>query len=120
MNENIWFPKWIVVEHLDRVEDLLLVQRVWYQDMEERFFFFLAGVFSFEGFLKYLLSEDNAIIAPEKIDLSQDMDQPLNHYFINSSHNTYLTGHQLTGKSSVEMYRQVSFLLCSSACSESK
>ncbi|XP_028966613.1 1-phosphatidylinositol 4,5-bisphosphate phosphodiesterase classes I and II [Galendromus occidentalis] len=64
------------------------------------------GVLSFEGFLKYLLSEDNAIIAPEKIDLSQDMDQPLNHYFINSSHNTYLTGHQLTGKSSVEMYRQ--------------
>lgn len=66
-----------------------------------------AGVLSFEGFLRYLLSEDNAIIAPEKIDLSQDMDQPMNHYFINSSHNTYLTGHQLTGKSSVEMYRQV-------------
>ncbi|XP_022668892.1 1-phosphatidylinositol 4,5-bisphosphate phosphodiesterase classes I and II-like isoform X3 [Varroa destructor] len=64
------------------------------------------GVLSFEGFLRYLLSEDNAIIAPEKIDLSQDMDQPMNHYFINSSHNTYLTGHQLTGKSSVEMYRQ--------------
>lgn len=71
---------------------------------------YFSGVLSFEGFLKYLLSEDNAIIAPEKIDLSQDMDQPLNHYFINSSHNTYLTGHQLTGKSSVEMYRQVRFL----------
>jgi phosphatidylinositol phospholipase C beta len=61
---------------------------------------------SYDGFMRYLMSDDNAIVAPEKLDLHQDMNQPLNHYFINSSHNTYLTGHQLRGKSSVDMYRQ--------------
>ncbi|CAL8090516.1 unnamed protein product [Orchesella dallaii] len=60
---------------------------------------------SLDGFLRYLLSDDNSVVSMEKLDLADDMDQPLSHYFINSSHNTYLTGHQLTGKSSVEMYR---------------
>lgn len=74
------------------------------------------GLLSMEGFLRYLMSEDNAIVSPEKFDLNSDMDQPLSHYFINSSHNTYLTGHQLTGKSSVEVYRQC--LLAGCRCIE--
>ncbi|CAH2076123.1 unnamed protein product, partial [Iphiclides podalirius] len=61
---------------------------------------------TFDGFLRFLMSEDNPIVAPSKLDLCDDMEQPLAHYFINSSHNTYLTGHQITGKSSVEIYRQ--------------
>ncbi|KAK7474679.1 hypothetical protein BaRGS_00034044, partial [Batillaria attramentaria] len=65
------------------------------------------GHLSQEAFLKFLMSEDNGLIPHEKLDLSEDMNQPLAHYFINSSHNTYLTGHQFTGKSSVEIYRQV-------------
>ncbi|ESO90162.1 hypothetical protein LOTGIDRAFT_123959 [Lottia gigantea] len=74
------------------------------------------GHLSQEGFLKFLMSEDNNLIPPEKLDLSEDMNQPLAHYFINSSHNTYLTGHQLTGKSSIEIYRQS--LLCGCRCVE--
>ena len=33
-----------------------------------------------------------------------EMDKPLTDYFINSTHNTYITGHQLTGTSSKKMY----------------
>lgn len=50
------------------------------------------GNLSIDGFLRYLMSDDNAAVAPEKFDLNLDMDQPLAHYYINSSHNTYLTG----------------------------
>ena len=45
-----------------------------------------------EAFLRYLLSFDNLIVDPAKFDLFMDMDKPLTHYFISSSHNTYLTG----------------------------
>ncbi|XP_050724739.1 1-phosphatidylinositol 4,5-bisphosphate phosphodiesterase classes I and II-like isoform X3 [Eriocheir sinensis] len=74
------------------------------------------NVLSFEGFLKYLMSDENTVMSMEKADQYADMDQPLSHYFINSSHNTYLTGHQFTGKSSVEMYRQC--LLAGCRCVE--
>ncbi|KAK6642093.1 hypothetical protein RUM44_013816 [Polyplax serrata] len=74
------------------------------------------GQLSLDGFLRYLMSDDNPIMASSSFDLSDDMDQPLSHYFINSSHNTYLTGHQITGKSSVEIYRQC--LLAGCRCVE--
>ncbi|KAI1897737.1 hypothetical protein AGOR_G00086360 [Albula goreensis] len=74
------------------------------------------GQISVEGFSRYLGGEENGVIPPEKLDLSEDMTFPLSHYFINSSHNTYLTAGQLAGNSSVEMYRQV--LLSGCRCIE--
>ncbi|XP_066536592.1 1-phosphatidylinositol 4,5-bisphosphate phosphodiesterase beta-3 [Hoplias malabaricus] len=63
-------------------------------------------------FSKFLGGEENAVVPPERFDVMDDMNQPLPHYFINSSHNTYLTVGQLTGLSSVEMYRQVLLTGC--------
>lgn len=47
---------------------------------------------SMEGFGQFLGGEENSIVPPETLRLHQDMTQPLPSYFINSSHNTYLTG----------------------------
>ncbi|CAM4854342.1 unnamed protein product [Rotaria socialis] len=65
-----------------------------------------------ESFLRYLLSFDNLIVDPAKYDLCMDMDKPLAHYFIASSHNTYLIGSQLTGRASAEIYRQALLTGC--------
>lgn len=47
--------------------------------------------------MDYLYSPANTIFSLEsegETMATQDMDRPLSHYFINSSHNTYLTGNQ--------------------------
>uniref|UniRef100_A0A3Q3MZX7 Phosphoinositide phospholipase C n=1 Tax=Mastacembelus armatus TaxID=205130 RepID=A0A3Q3MZX7_9TELE len=74
------------------------------------------GLISLQAFSAYLSSDENGVIPPDKLDQSEDMNFPLSHYFINSSHNTYLTAGQLAGSSSVEMYRQV--LLAGCRCVE--
>ncbi|XP_049744133.1 1-phosphatidylinositol 4,5-bisphosphate phosphodiesterase delta-4 [Elephas maximus indicus] len=61
-------------------------------------------VLSMDGFLSYLCSKDGDIFNPACRPIYQDMTQPLSHYYINSSHNTYLVGDQLCGQSSLEGY----------------
>jgi len=59
---------------------------------------------SFFEFCQFLFNPKNSIFNPEMSQLFQDMNHPLYDYFINSSHNTYLLGNQLTGESSIQAY----------------
>ncbi|KAK6317780.1 hypothetical protein J4Q44_G00110710 [Coregonus suidteri] len=59
---------------------------------------------TFEGFYRYMESKDCRVFDQIHTSVYQDMDQPLCHYFISSSHNTYLTGDQLVGKSTLDAY----------------
>ena len=55
-------------------------------------------------FLQYMCSSDsNASDPTPPVDLSH----PLSNYFINSSHNTYLTGNQIYSQSSTDAYKNV-------------
>ena len=73
------------------------------------------GQLSFEGFARYLMDSSNDAITKQDL---QDMplDMPLSCYYIATSHNTYLAGHQLKGQSSVELYREI--LLAGCRCVE--
>ncbi|VDM47311.1 unnamed protein product [Toxocara canis] len=72
----------------------------------------VSGKMSGDAFLRFLMSDENAPVFLDRVEHYQDMDQPLCHYYINSSHNTYLTGRQYGGKSSTEIYRQVLLTGC--------
>lgn len=59
---------------------------------------------SLKGFTHFMLTQEGTGSRPQA---TQDMRKPLSAYLIASSHNTYLTGHQLHGESSANMYTLV-------------
>eukprot|EP00978_Attheya_sp_CCMP212_P006524 scaffold15048_cov55-Attheya_sp.AAC.2 len=66
-------------------------------------------------FEAYLISRENDVFDPNKERLdSRSMNKPLSEYWINTSHNTYLKGDQLTSQSSVEMYMHALYRGCRS------
>lgn len=59
---------------------------------------------SVKDFLVFMSSDKSNANGPFP---NQDLDHSLSNYFISSSHNTYLTGHQLYGKANVNGYKNV-------------
>merc|ERR1711935_1038540 len=60
------------------------------------------GLYGFSTYIR----QSAQVIHPENEKIYQSMDQPLTHYWIASSHNTYLEDDQLKGPSSVEAYKK--------------
>ncbi|KAF7237637.1 1-phosphatidylinositol 4,5-bisphosphate phosphodiesterase zeta-1 [Varanus komodoensis] len=54
---------------------------------------------TFEGFIRYMMSEECSIFKQQHRNIYQDMSYPMCDYFISSSHNTYLIQDQLIGPS---------------------
>ncbi|XP_071792380.1 1-phosphatidylinositol 4,5-bisphosphate phosphodiesterase delta-4-like isoform X1 [Asterias amurensis] len=62
------------------------------------------NILSFDGFQMFMKGPNGMLFNPHHGTVYQDMKQPFAHYFINSSHNTYLMKDQLRGPSSTEAY----------------
>jgi phosphatidylinositol phospholipase C beta len=57
----------------------------------------ITGQLSLDGFMRYLFSNENSVVAEEHYDLrKEEMNEPLSHFYINTSHNTYLSGMTVT------------------------
>ncbi|XP_068189646.1 inactive phospholipase C-like protein 2 [Antennarius striatus] len=62
------------------------------------------GYLSLDGFTSYLTSPECHLFDGEHHSVCQDMSQPLSHYYINSSHNTYLIEDQFRGPADISGY----------------
>ncbi|XP_053327732.1 inactive phospholipase C-like protein 1 isoform X2 [Spea bombifrons] len=74
----------------------------------------LKGFLTIDGFTQYLLSHECDIFDPVHKKVCQDMTQPLSHYYINSSHNTYLIEDQFRGPADVNGYVRALKMACRS------
>ncbi|KAM5245693.1 1-phosphatidylinositol 4,5-bisphosphate phosphodiesterase gamma-1 isoform 1-T1 [Ctenodactylus gundi] len=86
------------VDTLQVQEFMLSFLRDPLREIEEPYFFL-------DEFVTFLFSKENSVWNSQLDAVCPDtMNNPLSHYWISSSHNTYLTGDQFSSESSLEAY----------------
>ncbi|XP_016074844.1 PREDICTED: 1-phosphatidylinositol 4,5-bisphosphate phosphodiesterase gamma-1 [Miniopterus natalensis] len=86
------------VDRLQVQEFMLDFLRDPLREIEEPYFFL-------DEFVTFLFSKENSVWNSQLDAVCPDtMNNPLSHYWISSSHNTYLTGDQFSSESSLEAY----------------
>ncbi|XP_058535204.1 1-phosphatidylinositol 4,5-bisphosphate phosphodiesterase gamma-1 isoform X1 [Ochotona princeps] len=86
------------VDRLQVQEFMLSFLRDPLREIEEPYFFL-------DEFVTFLFSKENSVWNSQLDTVCPDtMNNPLSHYWISSSHNTYLTGDQFSSESSLEAY----------------
>jgi phosphatidylinositol phospholipase C, delta len=101
MTANIHFRKESQGQVLSESECLELIEdamKVNFKESNE------TPILSFGGFCSLLSGPFNLAFDAYKLTRYQSSRHPLSHYFIASSHNTYLTGDQLKSASTVSRY----------------
>nr|DBA27744.1 TPA: hypothetical protein GDO54_008209 [Pyxicephalus adspersus] len=93
--------------------DLLQVQEFMFHFLRDPLREIEEPYFTMEEFVTFLFSKENTVW-DSSLDTvcPQNMDNPLSHYWISSSHNTYLTGDQFSSESSLEAYARCLRLGC--------
>ena len=104
------FVRFLREEQHDRstsMEHVLKIFRSYRTLTDDRILLGLNDVLTFSGFRKYIFSPGENRATFQNPPTQEDMSHPLHCYYIFSTHNTYLTGHQLKSQSSAEQYATV-------------